>query len=82
MEVIDMERYLVVIDKDLDNYLQTCGFQPLYTNNEKTIYKQNDDLGMKVNSWHWKTNRHGKYDRGHYNLNSEKELEIELMLMG
>lgn len=74
-------KYLLVVKKELDVYLRENGFTPIYSNSEKSIYEKSEELHMKVNGWHSKTNYHGKYS-GHYDINTPRELEIELMLMG
>lgn len=78
-----MEKYLLVVNGDLDNYLKEKGYQPIYSNSERnrSIYVKSVDLSLEVNGWHKETNTYGKI-KEHFDLNTKRGLEIELMMGG
>lgn len=73
-------KHLLVRDIDLNNYLLERGFTPIKSNSQQAIYVKNEEIQLAVNGWHWKSNRHSKYS-GHYDINSQKELELEFRMM-
>ena len=75
-------KYFLITDSDLNNHLLNKGYEPVVSNSEKSIYVKNEEVHMTIIGWCRDNNRNGKYDKGHYTIDREREFEIQLILMG
>lgn len=75
-------KYFLITDNDLNNHLLSRGYEPIHSNSEKSIYVKNEEVHMDIIGWCQDNNRFSKYNKGHYTINTERELEINLIMMG
>lgn len=75
-------KYFLITDSDLNNHLLNKGYEPVVSNSKKSIYVKNEEIHMDIIGWCQDNNRNGKYDKGHYTIDREREFEIQLILMG
>ena len=74
-------KHVFIYDCDLDNHIQSKGYNPKHTNGKKSIYEYSEEVHKVIIGWCKDNDKHGKYNKGFHMLETDREYQTELRFM-